>query len=80
MEFQEYPRWLYTPERAFVVQDRAEHDLYPDAALSPLPEGEPVAVVPDSARDALLAKAVELGVKVDRRWSDDRLAQELAKA
>ena len=75
MEFQEYPRWLYTHEGAFVVADKAEHDKHPNASLVPLDaeQAEPV------DRDALLAQAEGKGLKVDKRWSDKRLAEELAK-
>ena len=79
MEFQEYPRWLYTPEGAFVVADKAEHDKHPHASLVPL---DAVVEQPEDAtldRDALLAQADEKGLKVDKRWSDKRLAEELAK-
>lgn len=77
MEFQEYPRWLYTPEGAFIVADKAEHDKHPNASLVPL---DAVAEQPEPVdRDALLAQAESKGLKVDKRWSDKRLAEELAK-
>ena len=34
--------------------------------------------VEDSARENMLVEATEKGLRVDRRWSDARLAEELA--
>ena len=57
--------------------------------VAPKP-AEPVAAAPETAEDVvddsaptreeLEAKAVELGVKVDKRWGDRRLMVELTKA
>lgn len=59
--------------------------------VAPKP-AEPVAAAPETAegvssvdespptREELEAKAVELGVKVDKRWGDKRLMQEVVKA
>lgn len=57
--------------------------------VAPKP-AEPVAAAPEAAEDVvddspptreeLEAKAVELGVKVDKRWGDRRLMVELTKA
>jgi hypothetical protein len=62
---------------------RAGHPLMKDreALFEPLRVHydlvKPAAVDPDTA---LRAQAEELGVKVDGRWSPDRLRQEIAKA
>ena len=59
------------------------------SGVAPKP-AEPVAAAPEVAEDVvddspptreeLEAKAVELGVKVDKRWGDRRLMVELTKA
>jgi len=61
------------------------------SGVAPKP-AEPVAAAPEAAEDVssaddspptreeLEAKAVELGVKVDKRWGDRRLMVELTKA
>lgn len=59
------------------------------SGVAPKP-AEPVAAAPEVAEDVvddspptreeLEAKAVELGVKVDKRWGDKRLMQEVVKA
>lgn len=59
------------------------------SGVAPKPT-EPVAAAPEAAEDVvddpaptreeLEAKAVELGVKVDKRWGDRRLMVELTKA
>ena len=36
MEILDYPRWLYTKNSAFIVQDAEEHALHPDASLTPI--------------------------------------------
>lgn len=59
------------------------HDSIPDALegkkSTPVEKITPV-VEDDNApptRDEMLAKAKELGIKVDGRWSDERLMQEI---
>ena len=76
---QDYPKWLYSAERALIVASADEH-----AALegkwyeSPadIPSGDPVPV----DRASLVAQAEAKGVKVDKRWSDARLSTEIEKA
>lgn len=50
----------------------------PDVA--PEAEKAPMAEVADAEHDALIARADELNIKVDKRWSDARLAAEIEKA
>lgn len=74
-----YPTWKYSVGKAVIVKDADE-----EAAL----DGnwyESPADIPDTAseaiiRDALLADAAAKGIKLDKRWSDARLADEIAKA
>lgn len=66
----------YTLDRSGVASKPAE-------PVSAAPEAaEDVSSADDSAptREELEAKAVELGVKVDKRWGDKRLMQEVVKA
>lgn len=43
-------------------------------------EDKPMAKAGDAEIDVLRARAAELGVEVDNRWRDKRLAEEIAKA
>ena len=68
---QQYPKWLYLKnpdgsERDVLVESEAE-----ERALLGVPDNEPT-------REELIKMADELGVKVDRRWSDDRIRQAVA--
>jgi hypothetical protein len=45
------------------------------AGLVPNPDAEP-----DVTRDEMLQKAEQIGLKVDKRWSDSRLLAEIEKA
>lgn len=56
-----------------------------EAFLAPSqePSSEPAAEPEDEApltRESLEAKALELGVKLDKRWGDKRLMEEITKA
>ncbi len=78
--FQEYPKALYKggdESAPWVICDDADEE----AAY----RADGFAVVGEEAhqvshRDALTAEAEALGIKVDKRWGDDRLASEVAKA
>ena len=72
-----YPLNVTMPAPALgfaLANDDAEHRLLSDAGYLPAYAEEA-----DDARTPLLAQAAEKGLKVDRRWSDARLADELAK-
>ena len=77
MEYVEYPRWLYTKDSAFIVQDEVEHALHKGASLTPVAAD---AVDPRTVREVLQDAADAKGIKVDGRWSDERLAAEIEKA
>ena len=68
--------WGYHPkEGAKIFEDGALPDGWSDT-----PEGmsEPaVEAEGPTAKEALQAEAAELGVQVDRRWSVDRLQEEI---
>ena len=71
-----YPLNVQLPAPAVgfaLANDEIEHADLTEAGYVP-------AYVPpeDLARDAMLIEAKEKGLKVNRRWSDARLAEELA--
>lgn len=79
MSYKPYPKWLYRAERAVIVDDEAARDAldgnwYESPADVPAPDEEAV------ARAALIAAAEAKGFVVDGRWSDKRIAAEIAKA
>jgi len=76
---QDYPKWLFSAEKSLIVANAEEHAAlvgkwYESPADVPL--GDPVRV----SRADLIAAAEAKGVKIDKLWSDERLAQETAKA
>ena len=81
---QDYPKWLYNKGGSTLVKSVEEHEAlgsgwYESPAL--IPTDEPVAISkPHLSRSELIVMAAELGVKVDNRWSDARLTQEIEAA
>lgn len=78
---QDYPKWLYSKTGSILVQDRAAQDALegnwfesPADIVETLDE---IVYLPD--RSELLATAEELGIKVDKRWSDARIKNEIDK-
>ena len=69
-------------EREIAIID-GWHDSIPDAieGKKSTPVASPVVVSEDDnappTRDEMLAKAKEIGIKIDGRWSDDRLMSEI---
>lgn len=67
--FEEYPKWVHCEgKESALVQNEAEEKAFMGAA-------DAVAT-----GDELIVAAETRGIKVDRRWSDKRLAEEIAKA
>lgn len=64
----------YTLDRSGVEPKPAEPVASPEQAAEDVADDSP------PTREELEAKAVELGVKVDKRWGDRRLMVELTKA
>lgn len=65
------------------VADMKKHgwtEDMPDVAPDPKKAPVPVDDDEDAVRNALIARAGMLGVKVDKRWSDARLVAEIEKA
>ena len=70
-----YPLNMTLPAGGFAVaNDAAEHQSLTAAGYVP-----PL-VAEESPRAALIAELEGKGVKVDKRWSDARLAEEASKA
>ena len=77
----DYPKWLYRKTGSILIQDKVAQDALegnwfesPADIVETLDE---IAYSPD--RNELLAMAEELGIKVDKRWSDARIKQEIDK-
>ena len=72
---------LAAPEIGFAVaSDEAEHIALSDIGYLPAFPGHEQAPADPVLRTELLSKAEILGVKVNGRWGDKRLAEEIAKA
>ena len=80
-----YPHWLYGASGARMFRSETEwmaadntEDWYDSPVLVPPPKkaAEPVAI---ATRDVLVEQAAALGLNIDKRWSDQRLAEEIAK-
>lgn len=75
----QYPRWKYGAEgQSAIVNDADEEEAlgegwYDSPADVPAPDAEHADI------DALRSEAEALGVKVDKRWKAERLAEEIAK-
>jgi hypothetical protein len=73
---------MVEPEKKDEVPVVPVLEAAPEAPVVPEPEAPAVenilAKAPDRA--ALLARAGELGIKVDNRWGDARIASEIASA
>lgn len=70
--------WADSP--ATVDADEEETDLVPVQAKDAEAESKPAQVSEADALEALRAEARALGIKVDKRWGDERLTAEIAKA
>lgn len=85
-QFQELPKWKYrkTGESVIVDDKFAEDELgegWFDTAEQATADQQGEAETPVKAsRDDLIKQADALKIKVDKRWSDERLADEIAKA
>lgn len=76
-----YPKWKYAADgRSIVVDDAdAEEALGEGWYNSPADVPDPDDGLTGGDAD-LKAEAEALGIKIDKRWSDKRLAEEIAKA
>jgi hypothetical protein len=86
--FQAYPKWITTPAGARKIVQDAEEEAAEMAAPAPIPQPEPpvVPVSQSEIKNALVPSRADLvtvaeakGIKVDGRWSDARLAEEIQK-
>lgn len=69
----------YTLDRSGVAPKPKADSVAPVPVAAPEPPSEDVTDDAPPTREELEAKAVELGLKVDGRWSDRRLMAELTK-
>lgn len=77
-----------TPAGFALANDEAEHASLSEAGYLPsfIPPAEPTHDDDEHSdeernlRDALIVRAADLGITVDGRWSDKRLAAEVANA
>lgn len=91
--FQEYPKMIRTHKGTRIVRGKDidnqptenEVQIYEDIIVESEEEelrvrgGGKSAEQVASDRDALIIRAEQSGVRVDRRWSDDRIRAEMAK-
>ena len=75
----EYPAWKYSAGKAIIVKD-ADEEAALEGNWYDSPADIPDAAVEAEIRNQLIADAEAKGVKVDKRWSDARIAVEIAKA
>jgi hypothetical protein len=94
MTFKPYPKWITTTAGIrMIVNSEAEESVQmakpekteeaPAIPAGPVQEVPPVVenvLAQPTERAALLARAEELGIKVDNRWGDARIASEIAAA
>lgn len=78
----QFPKWKYAADGRTLIVDDAESEealgdgWYDTPADIPDPDAEDDA----ADLDALRAEAEALGIKVDARWKEKRLQEEIAKA
>lgn len=69
--FQEYPKW---------VAGMIVHSAKEEAALMPKDHATPPSSTTPATTENLIIAAEAIGIKVDKRWSDKRLSEEISKA
>lgn len=74
-QYQPYPKWIDTAEGRKIVHSEEEHMRHVPPAADGKTEEEDHAT-----RDDLIGMAESLGIKIDGRWSDARLAKEIENA
>lgn len=72
-----YPKWVYPEDGtpAFIVKDEAAHHEW--LAGRNVPEETPA---PAGDRQKMIDLAASNNVKIDKRWSDQRIAEALSAA
>ena len=79
-KFVEFPKWIHHPHRAapsVLVQDEeAEAAVLQQWNVTQ----EDAEISVDNSRDNLLKRATKLQIKVDNRWSDQRLKRAVEEA
>lgn len=69
-----YPCWAYGSAGAVLFRSEAEFSAA-EGDWYDTPADVPAEAIVTADRQALIAEAEGLGVKVDRRWGDKRLAE-----
>lgn len=76
----QYPRWKFAAGGVMrIVNDADEEEALGDDWYNS-PADVPSDAPEGADLDVLRAEAEELGIKVDKRWKAERLAEEIAKA
>lgn len=80
--FHEFPKWKYIGGTgAGVIVESAEEELALEGEWFDTPwEAAESASKPSADRDELIAYAESAGIKIDKRWSDDKIAQAIKDA
>lgn len=78
--FHEFPKWKYAANASLIVES-AEEELALEGEWFDTPwEAAESASKPSADRDELIAYAESAGIKIDKRWSDDKIAQAIKDA
>lgn len=73
-----YPKWVYPEDgktKPFIVQNEAAHNDWLASQKQPEVEAAPTA-----EREKMISLAFASNVKIDKRWSDQRIADALSEA
>lgn len=72
-----YPKWVYPDDgtKPFIVQDEAAHNDWLASQKQPEVDDAPTA-----EREKMISLAFANNVKIDKRWSDQRIAEALTAA
>ena len=73
-----FPAWKYSVGQAIIVKDEDEANAL-EGNWYDSPADIPDAATEAASRDKLIADAEDKGIKVDKRWSDARIADEIEK-
>ena len=74
----DYPTWKYSVGKAIIVKD-ADEAAELEGNWYDSPADIPDAATEAASREKLIADAEAKGIKVDKRWSDARITDEIAK-
>ncbi|MOA40706.1 hypothetical protein D3C78_1626030 [compost metagenome] len=79
--FQEFPKWKFKGEESVLCADAQEElDLGEGWFDSVYEARDAVSKAAEPSKEELTAIAESLGIKVDKRWGADRIAEAIAEA